>query len=53
MWVPSHNGVVHSQVAGGGNGHIIRRVDASILDKQSLTAEKGWSSLLGGGRGGA
>jgi hypothetical protein len=29
----------------------VRRVAANILNKQSLTADKGWSSSLGVGRG--
>jgi hypothetical protein len=39
------------QVADGGDGLQIWRVAANILNKQSRTAEKGWSSSLGVGRG--
>jgi len=31
--------------------HSVLRVAANILNKQSLTADKGWSSSLGFGRG--
>jgi hypothetical protein len=37
------------QVADGGNGLQIWRVAANILNKQSRTADKGWSSSLGVG----
>jgi hypothetical protein len=39
------------QVADGGEGLQIWRVAANILNKQSQTADKGWSSSLGVGRG--
>jgi hypothetical protein len=39
------------QVADGGDGLQIWRVAANILNKQSRTADKGWSSSLGFGRG--
>jgi hypothetical protein len=39
------------QVADGGNGLQIWRIAANILNKQSRTADKGWSSSLGVGRG--
>jgi hypothetical protein len=39
------------QVADGGDGHQIWRVAANILNKQSRTANRGWSSGLGVGRG--
>jgi hypothetical protein len=39
------------QVANGGNGPPIWRVAANILNKQSLTDNKGWSSSLGVGCG--
>jgi hypothetical protein len=35
------------QVADGGDGLQIWRVAANILNKQSQTADKGWSSSLG------
>jgi hypothetical protein len=39
------------QVADGGDGLQIWRVAANILNKQSRTADRGWSSSLGFGRG--
>jgi hypothetical protein len=39
------------QVADGGNGLQIWRVAVNILNKQSRTADKGWSSNLGVGHG--
>jgi hypothetical protein len=39
------------QVADGGDGLQIWRVAANILNKQSQTVDKGWSSNLGVGRG--
>jgi hypothetical protein len=39
------------EVADGGEDLQIWRVAANILNKQSQTAEKGWSSSLGVGRG--
>jgi hypothetical protein len=39
------------QVADGGDGLQIWRVAANILNKQSRTADKGWSSSLGVGCG--
>jgi hypothetical protein len=39
------------QLADGGDGPPIWRVAANILNKQSRTADKGWSSSLGVGRG--
>jgi hypothetical protein len=39
------------QVADGGDGLQIWRVAANILNKQSRTDDKGWSSSLGIGRG--
>jgi hypothetical protein len=39
------------QVADGGDALQLRRVAANILNKQSRTAEKGWSSSLGVGHG--
>jgi hypothetical protein len=50
-WVPCHHGMARPQVADGGGGLQIWRVDANILIKQSLTADKGWPSSLGIGRG--
>jgi hypothetical protein len=42
---------VHPQVADGGDGFQIWRVASNILNKQSGTADKGWSSILGVERG--
>jgi hypothetical protein len=39
------------QVADGGDGFQIWRVAANILNKQSRTADKGWSPSLGFGVG--
>jgi hypothetical protein len=50
-WVPCHDGMARPQVETGGNGLQIGRVAAKILNKQSRTADKGWSSSLGVGRG--
>jgi len=49
--VPCHHGMARPQVADGGEGTQIWRVAANILNKQSRTANKGWSSCLGVGRG--
>jgi hypothetical protein len=43
-WVPCHHGMVRTQVMDGGDA-------ANILNKQSRTANNGWSSSLGVGRG--
>jgi hypothetical protein len=43
--------MVHPQIADGGNGLPIWRVPANILNKQSRTPDKGWSSSLGVERG--
>jgi hypothetical protein len=45
--VPNHNGMARPQVADGGDGLQIWRVAANVLNKQSRTASKGWSSSLG------
>jgi hypothetical protein len=50
-WIPCHHGMARPQVTDGGNGLQIWRLDASILNKQSRRADKGWSSSLGVGRG--
>jgi len=44
-----YHDMAHSQVGGGGGGGDslqIWKVDANILDKQSRTADMGWSSSL-------
>jgi hypothetical protein len=51
VWVPCHRGMARPQVADGGDGLQIWGVAANILNKQSRTADKGWSSSLGVGRG--
>jgi hypothetical protein len=50
-WVPCHNSMARPQVADGGNSLQIWKVAANILNKQSRTPDKGWSSSLGVGRG--
>jgi hypothetical protein len=49
-WVACHHGVERPQVAAGGDGLQIWRVDENISNKQSRTADKGWPSSLGIGR---
>jgi hypothetical protein len=46
-WVPYHHGVARPQVADGGDALQVWRVAANIWNKQSRTADKGWSSSLG------
>jgi hypothetical protein len=50
-WVPCHHGMASTKAADGGDGLQMRRVPANILNKQSRTANKVWSSSLGVGRG--
>jgi hypothetical protein len=50
-WVPCHHGMARPQIADGGDGLQIWRVAANILNKQSRTADRGWCSSLGVGRG--
>jgi hypothetical protein len=50
-WVACHHGMARPQVADGGDGLQVRRVAVNILNKQSWTADKGWSFSLGVGRG--
>jgi hypothetical protein len=50
-WVPCHHGMARPRVADGGNGLQIWKEVMSILNKQSRTADKGWSSRLGVGCG--
>jgi hypothetical protein len=47
-WVPCHHGMARPQVADGGD---LWRADANILNKQSRTDDKGWSSSFGVGHG--
>jgi hypothetical protein len=46
-----HHGMALPRVADGGDGLQICKVAANILNKQSRTADKGWSSSLGVGPG--
>jgi hypothetical protein len=48
--VPCHHSMLCPQVANGEDSIQIWRVDANILNKQSQTANKGWSYSLGVGR---
>jgi hypothetical protein len=50
-WVPFHHGMARPQIADRGEGLHIWRVASNILNKQSRTANKGWPSSLGVGRG--
>jgi hypothetical protein len=50
-WVPCHHITARPQVAEGRDGLHIWRLAANILNKQSRTAEKEWSSSLGVGWG--
>jgi hypothetical protein len=50
-WVPCHHGMERPQVADGGDALQLWREAANILNKQSRTADKGWSSSLGVERG--
>jgi hypothetical protein len=43
-WVPCHNGMARPQIADGGDALQFWGQAANILNKQSRTAEKGWSS---------
>jgi hypothetical protein len=49
-WVHYHHGMVRPRVADRRYGLQIWRVAANILNKQSRTADSGWSSSLGVGR---
>jgi hypothetical protein len=50
-WVPFHHGMARPQVADGGDALQVWREAANILNKPLRTADKGWSSSLGVGRG--
>jgi hypothetical protein len=50
-WVPCHHDMAHPHVAGRGDGLQIWKVAVNILNKQSRTADRGWPSSLGIGRG--
>jgi len=45
--VPCHHSMVHPQVMDGRGELQIWRVAANILNNQSWTGDKGWSSSLG------
>jgi exonuclease III len=49
--VHCHHGMARPRVADRGDGLQIWRVDANILNKQTRTADCGWYSSLGVGRG--
>jgi nitrous oxidase accessory protein NosD len=49
--VHCHHGMAHPRVAERGDGLQIWRVAVNILCKQSRTADSGWSSSMGVGRG--
>jgi hypothetical protein len=51
MWVHCHQGMARPRVADRGYSLQIWRIAANILNKQSRTADSGWSSSLGVGRG--
>ncbi|KAJ4427699.1 hypothetical protein ANN_25351 [Periplaneta americana] len=48
---PYHHGMARPQIADRGDGLQICRVAVNILNKQSWTADEGWSSSLGLGEG--
>jgi hypothetical protein len=48
-WVHCHHGMARPRVADRGYGLQIWRVAVNILNKQSRTADSGWSSSLGFG----
>jgi hypothetical protein len=50
-WVACHHSMARPQVADGGDTLQFWRVAANILNKQSRTSDKGWSSSLGVRRG--
>jgi len=50
-WVPSHHGMARPEVADEGECLQIWKEAVNILNKQLRTADKGWSSSLGVGRG--
>jgi hypothetical protein len=49
--IPYQRCMACPQVVDGGDGLHVWRVAANILNKQSRTADKGWSSILGVVRG--
>jgi hypothetical protein len=50
-WTPCQHGMVPPQAVDGGDSLQIWREAANILNNQLWTADKGWSSSLGVGRG--
>jgi hypothetical protein len=50
-WDPCHHGMARPQVADEADSFQFWRIAASMLNKQSWTSDKGWSSSLGVGLG--
>jgi hypothetical protein len=50
-WIPCHHSMARPQVADRGDGLQVWTVASNILNKQSRTADRGWPSSLGVGRG--
>jgi hypothetical protein len=50
-WVHCHHGMARRQVVDRGDGLQIWREAVNIVNKQSQTADSGWSSSLGVGWG--
>jgi hypothetical protein len=50
-WAPCHHGIPRPRVADGADALQVWRVAANILNKESRTADKWWSSSLRVGRG--
>jgi hypothetical protein len=50
-WAPCHLDVARPQVPDGAHGLQLWRAAANILNKQPRTADRGWSSSYGVGRG--
>jgi len=51
IWVACHHGMACPQVADRGDGLLIWRIAANVLNKQPRTADNRWFSSLGVGRG--
>jgi hypothetical protein len=50
MWVPGHHGMVHPQVAVGGDGLQVWRIAMNLLNKQLWAANRMWLFSLGVGQ---
>jgi hypothetical protein len=50
-WVPCHHSMARPRVEDGRDGHQHFKLAANILNKQPRTKKKGWSYILGVGRG--